>query len=75
MKRRIFLLSFLLIFLDCKTTKLLRLFSGNLPAMFLSLIFFVFSIWFIFLKARKLEVAESNPIMEDIPGSLSLSVH
>ena len=35
MKRRVFFgLSFLLFLLDCRSTNLLRLFSGNLPAMF-----------------------------------------
>ena len=34
MKRRIFLGPFLTVFLDCGSTKLLRLFSGNMPAMF-----------------------------------------
>ena len=36
MKRRIFFWSvFFTVFLDCRSTNLLRLFSGNLPAMFL----------------------------------------
>ena len=39
MKRRVFCLSFLLFFLDCRSTNLLRLFSGNLPAML-----FIFSV-------------------------------
>ena len=35
MKRRIFLVClFYCFFLDCRSTNLLRLFSGNLPAMF-----------------------------------------
>ena len=34
MKRRIFLVCLFYCFLDCRSTKLLRLFSGNLPAMF-----------------------------------------
>ena len=36
-KTKFFGLSFLLFFLDCRSTNLLRLFSGNLPAMFLSI--------------------------------------
>ena len=36
MKRRIFLVCLFHFFLDCRSTKQLRLFSGNLPAMFLS---------------------------------------
>ena len=34
MKRRIFWSVFFTVFLDCRSTNLLRLFSGNLPAMF-----------------------------------------
>ena len=34
MKRRIFLVCLFYCFLDCRSTNLLRLFSGNLPAMF-----------------------------------------
>ena len=34
MKRQIFWLVFFTVFLDCRSTSLLRLFSGNLPAMF-----------------------------------------
>ena len=53
MKRRIFFgLYFLLFFLDCRSTNLLRLFSGNLPAMFLLDLFTN--------KAWKLKVAESS---------------
>ena len=33
MKRRIFLVCLFYCFLDCRSTNLLRLFSGNLPAM------------------------------------------
>ena len=33
MKRRIFLVCLFYFFLDCRSTNLLRLFSGNLPAM------------------------------------------
>ena len=39
MKRRFFCLSLLLFFLDCRSTKLLRLFSGSLQAMFVVRIF------------------------------------
>ena len=35
MKRRIFLVCLFYCFLDCRSANLLRLFSGNLPAMFL----------------------------------------
>ena len=34
MKRRIFLVCLFLLFFDCRSTNLLRLFSGNLPAIF-----------------------------------------
>ena len=34
MKRRFFLSVFFTVFLDCRSTNLLRLVSGNLPAMF-----------------------------------------
>ena len=34
MKRQIFLVCLFYCFLDCRSTNLLRLFSGNLPAMF-----------------------------------------
>ena len=34
MKRQIFWSVFFTVFLDCRSTNLLRLFSGNLPAMF-----------------------------------------
>ena len=37
MKRRIFWSVFFTVFLDCRSANLLRLFSGNLPAMFLVL--------------------------------------
>ena len=36
MKRQFFLVS-LLFFRDCRSTNLLRLFSGNLPAMFVNI--------------------------------------
>ena len=48
-------------------------FTAKLKTFFLILPFSVFSDLFI-NKARKLEVAVSNPIMEDIPVSRSLSV-
>ena len=35
MKRRVFWFVFFTVFLDCRSTNLLRLFSGNLPAMFI----------------------------------------
>ena len=35
MKKRIFLVCLFTVFLDCRSTNLLRLFSGNLPAMLL----------------------------------------
>ena len=34
MKKRVFLVCFFTVFLDCRSTNLFRLFSGNLPAMF-----------------------------------------
>ena len=44
MKRRIFLVClFYCFFLDCRSTNLLRLFSGNLPAMFLLVIIGAYS--------------------------------
>ena len=41
-KRRFFWAVVFTVFLDCRSTKLLRLFSGNLPAMLYILILYVF---------------------------------
>ena len=46
MKRRFFWSVFFYCFLDCRSTNLLRLFSGNLPAMFS----------FSFLREREIDV-------------------
>ena len=46
MKRRVFL-SVFTVFLDCRSTNLLRLFSGNLPAMFVELTKASYIDWFV----------------------------
>ena len=58
MKRRIFLVCLLLIFRDCRSTKLLRLFSGNLPAMFVNGNFFLYRI----IEKFKFQQLQSNSL-------------
>ena len=54
MKKRIFFgLSFLLFFLDCRSTNLLRLFSGNLPAILFLCLTFFFVLHFVHIAKLK----------------------
>ena len=65
MKRRIFWSVFFTVFLDCRSTNLLRLFSGNLPAMFkiCSLIVMIFEVKLEFGQAETGSGAQKRVVL------------